>query len=478
MKTISGKKGLLHSLRGVIESRGCCLVLLWTVIMVLKFGTVYAHEKPPELVREQTINGALLDDFATGFFEGTRRTVQQELVLAGTREAAGVYRSPSIASAPFTELVMSWNAATPQGTTVEVQAQVRVEGKWSAWFSWGKWNSWSAVGSQKEMVKDEVAVMDIDTLKVAKGKMADALRYRVYLRSEQPQVTPQVTLLAAAVNAKSTERNEFIERKDAMLDVPAYAQRRSDPSIAGQICSPVSVAMVLNYHGVDVLPEEVAWRVRDYSQDQFPFGNWSFNCAAAAAFGLKAYVAYESSLAALRETLQQTGPVIASVMYKNSEAVPAELPVLHGAPVEATDGHLVVVRGMVRQDGKDYIVVNDPAGDGDSVRRLYAAAEFEKAWTHYLYVITKEKNAALRQPQRIPARFMQTTAKTVLLQGEGGERIALELQNIGSIVQRKNHVTIGFLQPETLGALLLKPEKDDEWLLVTKQQQTFCVTGA
>ena len=77
MKTISGKKGLLHSLWGVIESRGCCLVLLWTVIMVLKFGTVYAHEKPPELVREQTINGALLDDFATGFFEGTRRTVQQ-----------------------------------------------------------------------------------------------------------------------------------------------------------------------------------------------------------------------------------------------------------------------------------------------------------------------------------------------------------------------------------------------------------------
>lgn len=101
-------------------------------------------------------------------------------------------------------------------------------------------------------------------------------------------------------------------------------------------------------------------------------------------------MAYESSLAALRETLQQTGPVIASVMYKNSEAVPAELPVLHGAPVEATDGHLVVVRGMVRQDGKDYIVVNDPAGDGDSVRRLYATAEFEKAWTHYLSLPKKK----------------------------------------------------------------------------------------
>ena len=476
MKTAGGKKGFLDSWRAIIQ--GASFIFVWVLILFGSVETVWAQERPPELRQEQSMAGAVLDNFMAGSFEGTQRMAQGELVLAGPRRNLGVYCSPIFKSALFTEMVMSWNAATPQGTSVEVQAQVRVEGKWSAWFSWGKWNSWSAVGSQQETVKDELAAMDIDTLKVVKRKTADALRYRIFLSSEQAHVTPRVTLLAATVNAEQKTSKELTEKKDVVLEVPAYAQRRSDPRIAGQICSPVSMAMTLNYHGVDVLPEELAWRVTDHSQDRFPFGNWSFNCAAAAAFGLKAYVAYENSLAELRETLQQTGPVIASVMYKNSEAVPAELPVLHGAPVEATDGHLVVVRGMVRQDGKDYIVVNDPAGDGDSVRRLYAAAEFEKAWTHYLYVITKEKNAALRQPQRIPARFMQTTAKTVLLQGEGGERIALELQNIGSIVQRKNHVTIGFLQPETLGALLLKPEKDDEWLLVTKQQQTFCVTGA
>lgn len=56
-----------------------------------------------------------------------------------------------------------------------MQAQVRVDGKWSAWFSWGKWNSWSAVGSENKAIKDELAVMDIDTLKVTKGKMADSL---------------------------------------------------------------------------------------------------------------------------------------------------------------------------------------------------------------------------------------------------------------------------------------------------------------
>ena len=474
MEAISGKKGLRASWRTIAQGVG--VALLWALSMFWSVETAWAQEKPPELMQAQSINGAYLADFTTGSFEGTQRTAQGELVLAGPKTTFGVYYSPILGSAPFTEAVLSWNAATPQRTNVEVQAQVRVDGKWSAWFSWGKWNSWSAVGSENKAIKDELAVMDIDTLKVAKGKMADALRYRVYLSSVQAQGTPQLTLLAVAVNAGPTRLKEFVARKDVVLEVPAYAQRRRDPRIAGQICSPVSMAMTLNYHGVDVLPEELAWRVKDHSQDRFPFGNWSFNCAAAADFGLKAYVAYENSLAELRETLQQTGPVIASVMYKNSEAVSDELPVLHGAPVEATDGHLLVVRGLVRQDGKDWVIVNDPAGDGDSVQRQYEAGEFEKAWTHYVYVIAKEKKAVLRQPRRIPVKLLQASARAVLLQGQGGERISLELQNIGSIVKRKNQETIGFLQPETLGALLLNPEKDCEWLIVTKQQQTFRLT--
>lgn len=380
MEAISGKKGLRASWRTIAQGVG--VALLWALSMLWSVETAWAQEKPPELMQAQSINGAYLADFTTGSFEGTQRTAQGELVLAGPRTTFGVYYSPILGSAPFTEAVLSWNAATPQRTNVEVQAQVRVDGKWSAWFSWGKWNSWSAVGSENKAIKDELAVMDIDTLKVAKGKMADALRYRIFLSSEQAHVTPRVTLLAATVNAEQKTSKELTEKKDVVLEVPAYAQRRSDPRIAGQICSPVSMAMALNYHGVGVLPEEMAWRAKDHSQDRFPFGNWSFNCAAAADFGLKAYVAHENSLAELRETLQQTGPVIASVMYKNSEAVPDELPVLHGAPVEATDGHLVVVRGLVQQGGKDWVIVNDPAGDSDSVQRQYEAGEFEKAWRY------------------------------------------------------------------------------------------------
>ena len=237
MKTASGKKGFLDSWRAIIQ--GASFIFVWALSLFGSVETVWAQERPPELRQEQSMAGAFLDNFMAGSFEGTQRMAQGELVLAGPRTNLGIYCSPIFKSAPFTELVMSWNAATPQGTTVEVQAQIRVDSKWSAWFSWGKWNSWSAVGSQKELVKDELAAMDIDTLKIAKGKMADALRYRIYLRSDQAQVTPKVTLLAAAVNAASRNSKERGVRKDMVLEVPAYAQRRSDPSIAGQICSPV-----------------------------------------------------------------------------------------------------------------------------------------------------------------------------------------------------------------------------------------------
>lgn len=173
MEAISGKKGLRASWRTIAQGVG--VALLWALSMFWSVETAWAQEKPPELMQAQSINGAYLADFTTGSFEGTQRTAQGELVLAGPRTTFGVYYSPILGSAPFTEAVLSWNAATPKRTNVEVQAQVRVDGKWSAWFSWGKWNSWSAVGSENKAIKDELAVMDIDTLKVTKGKMADAL---------------------------------------------------------------------------------------------------------------------------------------------------------------------------------------------------------------------------------------------------------------------------------------------------------------
>jgi uncharacterized protein YvpB len=384
-----------------------------------------------------------------------------------------MYVSPIIFSTPFTELVMSWNAETPVGTTVSVEAQVQVDGHWSQWFSWGVWKTWGPAGSSQETLKDPLAKMDIDTLVLNKGKYATALRYRVRLYSNQANMTPTVKLLAATVNGQHIISSVGTKKQDVVLDVPQYSQGLRDPRIAGKICSPVSVTMLLNYYGIGIIPEETAWNVIDSNQDTCAFGNWPLNCAYASIFGLKSYVAYFSSLDDLRRELINGRPVAASVRYKNNEEVPDDLPILHNAPVEATDGHLVVVRGFVQKDGKEYVMVNDPAAkDNAAVKRLYLAEEFEKAWTKLVYVVEKDDNADITQPKRISARMMAGTGKNELSLEYAGGTVTLNTDDIGSIVKLKNNQTVGFIPPEEAEDIL-KQEKGSSVIIITKQRQVF-----
>ncbi len=63
-------------------------------------------------------------------------------------------------------------------------------------------------------------------------------------------------------------------------------------------------------------------------------------------------------------------PLITSVSFGAGE--------LGGAPISASNGHLLVVVGFDR-DGD--VVVNDPAADSSAgVRRTYDRAQFERAW--------------------------------------------------------------------------------------------------
>ncbi len=416
-------------------------------------------------------------DFALGTFRETLVDDSGCITLAngdGDILSSGMYISPVITSLPFTELVISWNADTPIGTKVAIEAQVRVDGTWSPWFSWGTWCSWEQAGSSNMHMKSSVAQMNIDTLVLNKGKVATALRYRVNLNSNQANLTPRIKLVATAVNAASTPLAN-LEKQDIVLDVPQYAQRGRDSRIAGTICSPVSMTMLLNYYGIWVIPEETARNVMDNSQNIAAYGNWPFNCAYAATFGLRSYVAYYSSLEDIRKDLIEGRPVAASVIYKNSEEVEEDLPVLHNAPVEATDGHLVVVRGLIKKDGKEYVVVNDPAAkDNRSVRRLYLRDEFEKAWTKIVYVVEKDKNAILTQPKRIAAKLGKERHK-LSIEYAGGT-IDFAAEDIGSIVKLKSNQTVEFLPPETTNSVIEKEEKGTKILIITKNHQVFEIT--
>jgi hypothetical protein len=148
-------------------------------------------------------------------------------------------------------------------------------------------------------------------------------------------------------------------------------------------CSPTSTSMVLSYY--DALPPRSAYRFvpaghpdpwvdhaarRTYDAAYEGTGNWPFNTAYAASLAGHAFVTRLRSLREAETFIAAGIPLVASVSWSSGE--------LTGAPVSASNGHLLVIAGFTT--GGDPIV-NDPAArSAAGVRRVYDRAQFENAW--------------------------------------------------------------------------------------------------
>ena len=175
------------------------------------------------------------------------------------------------------------------------------------------------------------------------------------------------------------------------LDVPTYSQEihiGEYPQWDGggeAWCSPTSTAMVLAYWDRGPSPADYAWvnpsyedpwvdyaarNVYDYNYDGA--GNWPFNTAYAARYGLEAFVTRLRSLTEAEQFIKAGIPLVVSVSFKKSE--------LTGAGY-GTNGHLLVIVGFTRSGN---VVVNDPAShlipDNAEVRTVYDRTEFENVW--------------------------------------------------------------------------------------------------
>jgi hypothetical protein len=96
----------------------------------------------------------------------------------------------------------------------------------------------------------------------------------------------------------------------------------------------------------------------------------AFNTAYAAARTGHAFVTRFASLRGVERFIRAGIPVVASITFGRGE--------LTGAPISASNGHLVVIVGFTRAG---HVVVNDPAASTRSgVRRTYGRGQFENAW--------------------------------------------------------------------------------------------------
>ncbi|HEX6336110.1 MAG TPA: peptidase C39 family protein [Jiangellaceae bacterium] len=309
---------------------------------------------------------------------------------------------------PFTSLVPSWQSATPPGTWVEIEVQVRTAAAESRWFAMGAWafdTSMIERRSTKGQV-DPVGRVDTDTFMAAAdapGGMPVAYRMRVTLHGGA--ASPAIRQVGASTARpgpipEATSEPSLSERVE--LNVPAYSQsvhRKEYPEFGGGgavWCSPASTSMLLSYWGTGPTPDElatlppdpvfdlngradaqVAWAaIHTWDYVYCGAGNWPFNAAYAAEYGLDGSIRHYCSLRDVEAWVARGVPVLVSTAWDNKAEDPRRH--LDGSSIEQTRGHIMVVVGFT-QDGD--VIANDPASpSNDQVRHVYRRDQFERNW--------------------------------------------------------------------------------------------------
>jgi hypothetical protein len=260
--------------------------------------------------------------------------------------ATGEFVTPEARVAPFDRAVLSWNANGPAAFELDVEGRRYLMGRW---------------GDRPASAR--TADVDVDTLVLK----SPATSFRVRAAAEPGT---EVTLLAVAT-WRSGERRPFAARRSPAwgktLAVPERSQR-GEARDSGEICSPTSLAMVLEFHGTARPTREVCEGVYDHGARIY--GNWPFNTAHAHRLsGLEAYVVRAGGFEELEEEIVAGRPVILSHRWKAGD--------LDGAPIRESDGHLVVVAGFTEAGD---LVVHDPAAPEGSVRRVYKRRQVYTTW--------------------------------------------------------------------------------------------------
>ncbi|MET1071260.1 MAG: C39 family peptidase [Umezawaea sp.] len=328
--------------------------------------------------------------FAQGRSEGlTASPTGEGLVIASPVGSEGGYEfarwtSPRHATRfGATQAVASWNALTPPGTWL----QVDLRGPDTGWYAMGRWASGDTDIRRTSVPdqSDEHGRVDVDTFVAAEGHALRAVQLRVTLyRKADTTATPTLLMagaMASAIpDAFTVPASEPGPARGVELPVPRYSQNVHEGGES--LCSPTSTEMVVEYWGRGPTPDDLAGidpthpdrsveyaAEHTYDLDYDGDGNWPFNTAYAATFGLRGHITRLRSLTELETYVARGVPVITSQSFREDE--------LDGAGY-GTAGHIMVVVGFT-EDGD--VIANDPASpSNEAVRHVYPRAQFETIW--------------------------------------------------------------------------------------------------
>lgn len=268
------------------------------------------------------------------------------------------------------ELVVSWNADTPAGAYLTLEAMVIYPDRKTKPYVMGRWSPDPAAHPRESVKsqKDSDGDVQTDTMVVTRpgGKvqltvtLGDGAKPRFMGLSFLDSKAPPADL--------SSERQGW----GKTLDVPERCQLSYKGGEGW--CSPTSTSMALAYWAKQLKRPELDRDVPIVAAEVFDknwpgTGNWPFNTAFAGSFpGMRAYVTRLSSVSELEEWIAAGVPVVLSLSYR----------LLHEKG--KSDGHIVVLAGFT-PSGQP--VINDPwehLEKGDRVRQVCKRENVERAW--------------------------------------------------------------------------------------------------
>lgn len=270
-------------------------------------------------------------------------------------QTLGVRGGARLLFAPVRRGVLSWNTFAEHG---HMRFRLlRAGSPATPWFDYAQWNP---SGRQSYSVESDKHGLRVEVDAIQAQTPFDGIDVRGVNVEGAGDI--DFRLLAFATPVTSVPSRPYA-RAPIILDVPM----RSQYVVEGERgwCSPASLSMVHEYHGIDVSVEATARAVMDRAYNGT--GNWAFNVAYSGSLGLNAVVAFLPNLDSALRLIERNLPVVLSYSWSKDE--------LPGAPIEHSDGHLAVLCGFTANGD---CVVNDPAAP--NVRTIYPRAALERIW--------------------------------------------------------------------------------------------------
>jgi hypothetical protein len=263
---------------------------------------------------------------------------------------------------PVRHLLPSLSVLTDRRYSVRFELSTQPAGAWSPWVATATLGP--ARFADLPATADGLAC-DVDVYTAAP---AEAVKLRIRVGGADPHAlmtAPWVATLSASDGGRPAPT--VVEAAPSRLAVPARSQRDAPPELAPRICSPTSVAMVLEYWARPADTLSLAAEIFHSGTDSY--GVWPAAIQAAGRGGVAGYLLRFPDWSTAAWCLERKLPIIASIRYAAGE--------LTDAAIAETSGHLVVITGW---QGRG-VFVNDPAAPtAASVPRRYRLDEFRRVW--------------------------------------------------------------------------------------------------